>query len=157
MKQKSKTASQRVLLRGLFLLLFAVSFVLIVYERTKQVDELAQKNTTDTSVATVFGESHTQAGADFSAYRSTVIEVVTTLSQWMQSPEDITQAPAETAQALFTSLLETSVPSTYKNLHIRLVAIVRYFEDADSRNVSLIQEQYRLLIADYPWLLTLQK
>jgi len=156
MPQKIKTQHQRAVLRGIFIVLFGLSVVLIIYERVRVSEQLAleQGQTPVAARRTVQGAA-TQGTSYIDQYRSAVIDTMRMISPLMEAGI-ITWHEQQDLKNQYDRLLDTRSPEVYQDLHLRLTVLMRELIDQPPINQSAKNRHYSLL-EDYPWLARLNQ
>lgn len=133
-------------------LVFGASAVLITFERvqSQEAAQLAGKVPKPATQA-VQGESivSDQAVADYQQY---AVETFNSIKPLISAVESGEKADIILAKQLESSLLTAKVPLPYRELHFKLLKLIRNLEAAAGPDLNFLQEQSRLLSDDYPWL-----
>lgn len=147
MPAKNKNKTQTKIMTAWLIALTGLSLVLVLYERVKiaeksQADSLAGSGVAGQQVANLdsLEKYRLITSANFIYY------------QEMRFKKESGQLQDYELESLKLALLATGVPAIYQDLHLRLIKLTEELAKSEP-NFLVLDEQERLAIEQYPWLL----
>jgi hypothetical protein len=151
MLKKKNIEKQKTILGALFVVVFAVSFVLVVVERNKlngqEIDGFGESALTRAVRGSSANRSNEEAN-----YRASILEIIPQLNFSIDQLIGGNNFGVQKINKLYENLLKLNTPEPYQQLHIDLVGIALEAQKV-SPDSDYIAEQRRLIYEQYPWLI----
>lgn len=133
-----------------FIVIFAVSIVLILFERVRYIEELAMAESKPTvSERPVKGATTDRPSvSEYREYTLTAAGMLSSLIDRMLHTETIAYWEAGNVHE---ALMAITVPDIYKNLHFQLVHLSTLVQ-SEQADIDNIVDEYEQIRTHYPWI-----